>query len=484
MHGDEANQAIKTAVLIEDGQYAYDPVEHHGPALYYFAAWLAAAAGQESRAEMTETLLRAVPAAAGVLTIALLWLLRDALGPAGLIGSATLLALSPALTFYSRYYIQETLLVCFTTAAIACIWRYLRKPGAGWAIGAGVSIGLMHASKETVVIAWAAMAGAAAFAWWSGRHKGDPLTPPGFRAGHAVCTVLAAVAMSVAFFSSFGAHWRGVADSILTYTNYFGKAGEPGTHVHPWHFYVVRLLSYHRAHGAHWSEAFILFAASMSVFRLWYANGDGGRSPAAAHTRFAAFIFAFTLLQAFAYALIPYKTPWNLINFWAPACLAGGIGIAWLGSAATTVPMRATLAVFILAGCTHLGWQNIQANFIHPELPTNPYVYAHTSSGFRKFQSRIDELARKKAEENVEPLIAVIQPDGDYWPLPWYLRRFERVGYWPEIPDPLPNADVFIAGGTAAETLWPQLEPDYRTETLALRPGILRTVFVRQSRDG
>jgi len=35
MHCDEANQALKAAILLETGRYEYDPQEHHGPLLYY-----------------------------------------------------------------------------------------------------------------------------------------------------------------------------------------------------------------------------------------------------------------------------------------------------------------------------------------------------------------------------------------------------------------------------------------------------------------
>ena len=29
----------------------------------------------------------------------------------------------------------------------------------------------------------------------------------------------------------------------------------------------------------------------------------------------------------------------------------------------------------------------------------------------------------------------MIAPEGDYWPLPWYFRKFDRVGWWNELPE-------------------------------------------------
>jgi predicted membrane-bound mannosyltransferase len=37
MHADEANQAVKLGALLERGEYRFDPYDHHGPTLYYFA---------------------------------------------------------------------------------------------------------------------------------------------------------------------------------------------------------------------------------------------------------------------------------------------------------------------------------------------------------------------------------------------------------------------------------------------------------------
>lgn len=35
MHFDEANQAYRAGILLDTGVYRYDPLEHHGPVLYY-----------------------------------------------------------------------------------------------------------------------------------------------------------------------------------------------------------------------------------------------------------------------------------------------------------------------------------------------------------------------------------------------------------------------------------------------------------------
>ena len=51
MHTDEAVQAAKFGELLDEGQYRYDPVEYHGPTLYYLtlpAGWWAGGAPSET----------------------------------------------------------------------------------------------------------------------------------------------------------------------------------------------------------------------------------------------------------------------------------------------------------------------------------------------------------------------------------------------------------------------------------------------------
>ena len=127
MHGDEANQAVKTARLLETGRYEYNPHDHHGPSLYYLALPVLWASGAETAPEVSDSMLRFTPAVFGVLAVLLLVLMTGGpvspspvtgggrgadetpgygLAPAAAVGAAVLATLSPALVFYSRYYVQ------------------------------------------------------------------------------------------------------------------------------------------------------------------------------------------------------------------------------------------------------------------------------------------------------------------------------------------------------------------------------------------
>ena len=132
MHADEANQAVKSAQLYETGKYEYDATDHHGPSLYWLTLPSLALRGVKDLAGSREVDYRIVPALFGVGLIGLLLLLTDGLGRIAVAAAALLAAISPAMVFYSRYYIQETLLVFFTLAARGCGWRYVCMRRLAW----------------------------------------------------------------------------------------------------------------------------------------------------------------------------------------------------------------------------------------------------------------------------------------------------------------------------------------------------------------
>ena len=53
--------------------------------------------------------------------------------------------------------------------------------------------------------------------------------------------------------------------------------------------------------------------------------------------------------------------------------------------------------------------------------------------------------------------IQVIAPGKDYWPLPWYLRKFTRVGYWTMVHNEVASAPLIIAGPQVHDALMKKL---------------------------
>ena len=77
-------------------------------------------------------------------------------------------------------------------------------------------------------------------------------------------------------------------------------------------------------------------------------------------------------------------------------------------------------------------------------------------------------------------VIFVIQPDGDYWPLPYYLRDIVNVGFYPNIPENPDLADMIIADPRARGLLSEAIEGDYAKEMGGLRPSVLRHIYIKR----
>ena len=90
-----------------------------------------------------------------------------------------------------------------------------------------------------------------------------------------MAAVLAAVTVSVSFFSSFFTHPRGVIDSVATFTTYVGRASATSGHTHAWHYYFDLLLYFRDGSGPVWTEGLIVGLALVGVF----ARLTGTRSP-------------------------------------------------------------------------------------------------------------------------------------------------------------------------------------------------------------
>lgn len=442
MHTDEAVHAIKFGSLLEKGLYRYDYNEYHGPTLNYLTlipAWLSSS---HKITEISETTLRIVPVFFGVILILLLLLLIEGLRWQALIFTALLTAISPAFVYYSRYYIQEMLLVCFTFGAIAAGYRYAKSKSIKWALITGLFLGLMHATKETCIIAYGSMALALLFMLLTGRKElGAPLnTVKKIKIWHFVALCTAVISVSALFYSSFLTNPNGILDSLKTYSIYLQRAGHKEVHIHPWYYYLKMICYYRITDGPVWSEILILILAGIgivvSIEKKWMTHNINFHL-----YRFIAF---YTIIMTLIYSFIPYKTPWSMLSFLHGMILMAGMGAFALIKLQTKFIIRLFFVVALGTGITHLVWQSYQANYKYSANPVNPYVYAHTSPDVFKIKQRVEEVAQASPYGN-NLYIEVICPGDDYWPLPWYMRAFPNVGWWNKVDVTVPAAPIIIA---------------------------------------
>jgi uncharacterized protein (TIGR03663 family) len=439
MHADEAVHADKFGSLLEGAGYAYDPSEYHGPTLYYLTlvpAWLE---GAKRYVEIDEVTLRSVPAALGTALVAAHAAARGLLGLHGAAAAALLAAISPALVYYSRYYIHEVPLVAFSFAALLAVCGYLRSPGRGFALLAGASAGLMLATKETAALALGAMAAALAGADLTGRGPQQASQPllARVRGRDTVLALLAAIAVATLSFSSFLSRPGGVVDAIRTYGFYLERATSAEWHIHPWHYYLGLLVHFPARGTPLWSEGLVLALATVGGAAAW-----SGKAVPGADARVLRFLGCYTLLLAVTYAAIPYKTPWCLLGFLHGMILLAGAGAVFLVRAAASTGPRVLIAVLLAAGTAHLGWQAFSGSFRFAADPRNPYVYAHTGTDVFPVVERLTGLAAAHPAGSAMPLQVVSREN--LWPLPWYLRRLTSVQWWNGVSDEAHAAPVVL----------------------------------------
>jgi hypothetical protein len=237
-------------------------------------------------------------------------------------------------------------------------------------------------------------------------------------------------------FSSFFTNAAGPLDSIRTYLPWLHRVEGASPHIHPWTFYLHRLLWFHVDRGPVWSEGLIFVLAALGAYA-----GFARKELAGASASFVRFLALYTFALTAAYSLIAYKTPWCLLGFWQAMILLAGVGAAGLIRWARQPLLRSALGLVILAGAAHLGWQAWQASVTCAADPRNPYVYAQTSPDLLRLVRQVEALAQVSPPGR-DLLVKVIAPD-NYWPLPWYLRSFRRIGWWDQVPAD-PYAPVMI----------------------------------------
>ncbi len=435
LHHDEGVNGNFLVRLVREGAYTYDPENYHGPTLYYFSAlipWatrlLFGTAARDTYGLTTFT-IRLIPALFGIATIGLIFLLRRRLGTIATLAAGLMLAISPGAVYLSRYYIHETLFVFFTLGIVVAVIYFYDERNPSYLIPAAASAALLFATKETAMISAGVLIIALAltllyarfnrraFVQTTGKRSRGRNSPGRFETviremggtANVIVSVIFAVVIFVAvyilFYSSFFQNNKGISDSFQTFA-IWTKTGT-SAHVHPATMYLVWLTRME-------SPLLLLGAigAALAVLR-----------PKNSLALFMG-LWAFGLIAA--YSLIPYKTPWLLLNFVVPLALIAGYALQAIYEM-DRGQLRLVAAIMLVAICVGI-YQSIDLNFINydNDKPRYVYVYAHTTRGMHGLVKEIDHIAKQHTGASTG--ISILSPD--YWPLPWYLRNYTRVGYF------------------------------------------------------
>jgi uncharacterized protein (TIGR03663 family) len=476
MHHDEGVNGFFLMNLLRQGVYHYDPSNYHGPTLYFITLPLAFVA--ERLHFLDSWVLRLVTAAFGVGTVWLVLALRRYVGALGALAGAALVAVSPACVFYSRYFIHEALFVFFALGVVVAALRFYETGAAHYLMLASASAALLFATKETAFIS----VGTLGLAWlvarlWvylagGGRPRGRAESGLARFAseGNVAPTVAGALALFaflwVLFYSSFFTYSKGVVWDSFKAFDIWSKTGMSAFHEKPAHTYVKWLLD---------EEAPILLLACAGAFVALFERRKN---------RFAVFVSAWAFGLLAAYSLISYKTPWLVLSFVVPMCVAGGYFVQSLARGGRTAALL--LAGAAVAVCLY---QTVTLNFFHYDDDSYPYVYSHTRRGALELVREVGRVGERAGTK--EPGVSVVSPE--YWPLPWYFRDNTRVGYTSNVASYYdPQTTQAVIGRSSenpsedqAEKLRETLGAAYvEVGTYSLRPGVDLVLFERRDLAG
>ena len=475
LHHDEGVNTLFLVSLVKPPHvYRYDPANYHGPTLFYFA-WLSVAV-----LGLTTVAVRTVTAMAGLLTVLLVVGLKRQIGVVGSLAAASILALSPGAVYVSRYFIHEMLLVCFTVATVVATVRWWQGRRTQDLYLAAVAAGLMFATKETAIIS-AIVIGIAAISAAALVELRTRLSEPGgqpavgaltaallqssrgflrsLRERMGVAALVAAVAVFIAtnivFYTSFFTNWQGAISALQTFA-IWTKTGT-SAHPRPWHTYLE------------WLSAeelpLLLLGAAGTLLALWKSDN-----------RFAVFAALWSIGEIAAYSLIPYKTPWLMLNMTAPLALAAGYACGWAWDRGRT-RARVVLSGAAVAVAALMTYQAIVLNFVEYDDDKHPYVYVHTS---REVLAMVREI---NLIEAANPRTSIAVTSQDHFPLSWYLRDYPT-GYYGKV---VVTKDPLVIGSTdQQEALDAALGNGFeRIGVYTLRPGVQLVLYVsRQLRGG
>lgn len=125
LHHDEGVNGFFLTTLFREGRYQYDPANYHGPDLYYIALAFTKVFGLNTLS------IRWSVAIFGVLIVFLAFYLRRYIGRNGSLCAAFFLALSPGMTYISRYFIHEILFVFFSFTLVLAVIFFLERKRVG-----------------------------------------------------------------------------------------------------------------------------------------------------------------------------------------------------------------------------------------------------------------------------------------------------------------------------------------------------------------
>lgn len=483
LHSDEGVNGWFSLRLYWWNVYRYQYSDYHGPFLYYvnlLSFWLLGP---------TDFALRAGTALFGAAVPLLLLPARRFVGWAGVVAAGMLLASAPGLVYFSRTAIHEIYLVFFSVLWVVALARFAALPQRRWGLLAALGAFGAFANKETAVVTLGSIAAGGLLALAAGR-RGDASGPdPDLFGGRTRREALRAClgeswrawvagsclffALIVLFFSSFGSYWAGVPGFFQAFVPWldYGTSGRNQGKDFPYFWEVMQRTEAWSA----WPAIAAIAWASARRHRLGLA------------------LSGWAAASFLSYSIIPYKTPWCVLQIDLPVFLLCG----WLTGQGVLVLRdpghgRWSRMTFALVAASPLAavpalaswsWQDDTLRYDDGDLP---YVYVQTQRGFYEMmQDHLGVGAADPEGDGLGPRLVNVEAKN---PARWYLITrgwdHDRSSYVDDVPpaEKLAKARIVVATGRHEAEVSRLLDGAgaWHRESYPLRPGWRVEAWYRQ----
>lgn len=412
-HHDEGVNFHFLRETIKKGYYSYSHENYHGPLYFYATAFFRGLYGN------SELAIRLSAIVAGVVLVALPFLVMETAGVTFAVISALFLATSSSLIFHSRYAIHEMLFVTLSVWFAASVFNWLKFGTRSHLIQSGIALALLITTKETFVITGAAVLLGLFFSFspreifnrfWNARKD------------FGVATVLSTIILFGIF--SGGFRWvDGIREMFLAVPQWIGRGSGDTGHFKPFLYYSELLLS---------TEPWLIFGFGFTGLMMALLLLPFLRVKQVCQKLkedlWLRFILGCSIGLWIIYGFVKYKTAWLIISQSAFLILLLSKMLSLLIDSKSLVRTLGLFLVFIIF-CFSTA-SAYYYNFRFPYGSEHPYCYVHTSEGMVRL---IDDV---KHYRNTIPTARVLIGVNTYWPLPYYVRDFEKFVAYQKDPNP------------------------------------------------
>ncbi len=476
IHADESEQASTFLKLYTSGEYKYNPQGPHGPTLYYWTNAIEKIFESDaSKIDISQ--LRQTQLPFFVFILCAFAIFSPHMGRMSSWGAAACLSVSGLACIYSVYYVQEIIFALLIFCTATSLWVFAQKPKWYMIAITGAFAGLACATKETVIISFAAMFGALALSIFLVPEIAKDFIEKTTLKKRALFLFIFITAFAIFFvplITSFGANMSGFGDFFGSYYGHFFGKSANAAHESGGLFYF-KLLTLQKCEGAWFGELPITILAIFGTLSALLKILRGKPSRESAFAIFCALnaIFAIAILS-----LIKYKTPWLLLSPMVFICATAGYAVM------TLFKLNRAGIILALAILASLGyWQyklDVNAVKRYHSDPRNPFIYSHTVTDIDNLTNRIKQCV--KVSEHGKDLPIAFITRKSVWPMPWTLRDNPNIGYWNgTIPDNISIFDIIVTDNFTNSEVSAKIDQSkYESEFFGLRKNLLLNVYIKK----